>query len=179
MCTVTTKQRNCRFLVLKRNIQNMTAGFALFTVVETSRFIGWNVNTLFVSTCRTIHISNNFLNWFWPLFKNVNPLTKRQEKGIYLILKGNIAHLAHRPALWTLIIASTKRFKSLFVKTKSTWTLYIWTRHVSNENNSTIVIRTISATHHNGSEKCYTCRQQKIDSCRDDWFRGNPGWQLL
>ena len=36
----TTKQRNCWFLVLKRNIQNVTAGFALFTVVETSCFIG-------------------------------------------------------------------------------------------------------------------------------------------
>ena len=39
MCTVTTKQQNCRFLVLKMNIQNVAAGFALFTVVETSRFI--------------------------------------------------------------------------------------------------------------------------------------------
>ena len=179
MCTVTTKQHNCRFLVLKRNIQNVAAGFALFTVVETSRFIGWNVNTLIISTCWTIHISNNFLNWFWLLFKNVNSLTKWQEKVIYLIFKGNIAHLAHRSALWTLIIASTKRFKSLFVQTKSTWTLYIWTIHVSNENNSAIVIRTISATHRNCSEKCYTCKQQKSDSCKDVWFRGNPGWQLL
>ena len=40
MCTVTAKQHNCRLLVLKRNIQNVTRGFALFTVVETSRFIG-------------------------------------------------------------------------------------------------------------------------------------------
>ena len=37
---VTAKQLNCRFLVLTRNIQNMTAGFALFAVVETSRFVG-------------------------------------------------------------------------------------------------------------------------------------------
>ena len=36
----TFKQHNCRFLVPKRNIQNMTAGFAIFTVVETSCFIG-------------------------------------------------------------------------------------------------------------------------------------------
>ena len=35
-----TKQHNCRFLVPKRNIQNETAGFALFTVVETVHFIG-------------------------------------------------------------------------------------------------------------------------------------------
>ena len=59
MCSITAKQHNCRFLVLKRNIQNVAAGFALFTVVETSRFIGWKVNTLFVSTCGTIHISDN------------------------------------------------------------------------------------------------------------------------
>ena len=40
MCTVTTKQHNCPFLILKRNIQNETAGFAHFTVVETIHFIG-------------------------------------------------------------------------------------------------------------------------------------------
>ena len=60
-CTVTTKQHNCRFLVLKMNIRNVAAGFALFTVVEISRFIGSNVDTLFISTCWTIHISNNLL----------------------------------------------------------------------------------------------------------------------
>ena len=38
MRTVTAKQHNCRFLVLKRNIQNVAIGFALFTVVENSRF---------------------------------------------------------------------------------------------------------------------------------------------
>ena len=31
---------NCWFLVVKRNIQIVAAGFALFTVVETIRFIG-------------------------------------------------------------------------------------------------------------------------------------------
>ena len=59
MCAVTAKQHNCRFLFLKRNIQNVAASFALFTVVKTSRFIGWKVNTLFVSTRGTIHISNS------------------------------------------------------------------------------------------------------------------------
>ena len=39
MCTVHAKQHNCRFLFLKRNIRNAVAGFALFTVVETNRFI--------------------------------------------------------------------------------------------------------------------------------------------
>ena len=70
MCAVTAKQHKVRFLVLKRNIQNVAAGFALFTVVETSRFVGWNVNTLFNFTCWTIHISNSLLyfvvhNWFF------------------------------------------------------------------------------------------------------------------
>ena len=179
MCTVPTKQHNCRFLVLKRKIQNMAAVFALFTVVEISRFIGWNVNTLFISICGTIHISNNILKWFWVLFKNVNPRTKRQEKRISLIFKRNIAHLTHRRALRALIIASAERLKSFFVQAKSTWTLCIWTIHVPNENNSAIVIPTISATHCNCSQKCHTCKQQKIDSGRDVWFRGNPGWQLL
>ena len=63
MCTVTAKQNNCRFLVLKRNIQNVAASFALSTVVKTNRFIGWNVNTFFVSTCWTIHIADN-LSYF-------------------------------------------------------------------------------------------------------------------
>ena len=63
MCTVTPKQHNCRFLVLKRNIQNVAAGFAFFTVIETSRLFGLNVNTFFVSTCWTKHISDN-LSYF-------------------------------------------------------------------------------------------------------------------
>ena len=63
MGTVTAKLHNCRFLVLKRNIQNVAAGFALFTVEGTSRFISWNVNTLFISTCWTKHISDS-LSYF-------------------------------------------------------------------------------------------------------------------
>ena len=59
LCSITTKPHNCQFLVLKRKIQNVTAGLALFGVEETSRFIGWNVNTLFTSTCWTVHISNS------------------------------------------------------------------------------------------------------------------------
>ena len=189
MCTVLAKQHNCRFLVLKTNIQNVVAGVALFTVVETSRYIGWNVNLNFNSSCwtkhisdslsyfvvhtqfflstfgwlkrgiryylfvvyqfhlflankkrvlsvfvvftcscnlrnfvnkqpgstlsttmigsrscyittkkfsflsvekkgsRTLHISNNFLNWLWSLFKNANPLSKWQGKRVYLFFK--------------------------------------------------------------------------------------------
>ena len=40
MCTVTAKQHNSRILVFNRNNQNVAARFALFTVKETSRFIG-------------------------------------------------------------------------------------------------------------------------------------------
>ena len=145
--------------------------------ITTNRFAFLSVETKF---SRTIHVSNNILNWFWSLFKNVNPYTKRQEKRNCLIFKTNIAHLTHRRALRALIIASVERLKSLFVQAKFTQTLCIWTIHVSNENNSAIVIPTISYfTHCSCSQKCYTCKQQKIYSCRDDWFRGNPGWQLL
>ena len=63
MCTVTAKQQNCRFLVLKRHIQNVAAGFVLLTVVKISRFVRWNVNTLLISTCWTIHISDS-LSYF-------------------------------------------------------------------------------------------------------------------
>ena len=61
MCTITTKQHHCRFLVLEKIIQNVAADFSLFTVVETNHFFGWNVNTLFVSTWWAIYISNNLL----------------------------------------------------------------------------------------------------------------------
>ena len=36
---------------------------------------------------RTIHISNDILNWFWALFKNVDSVAKRQEKGTCWIFK--------------------------------------------------------------------------------------------
>ena len=56
---IAAKQQNCLFLVFEGNIQNMEAAFALFTVVETRRFIGWDTNKLFISTCWTINISNS------------------------------------------------------------------------------------------------------------------------
>ena len=150
--------------------------------ITTNRYAFLSVETIFTGT---IHISNNILNWFWTLFKNVNPWTKRREKGVYLIFKRNIAHLTHRRALWALLIASAERLKSRFVQVKFTLNtsyLGIWTIHISNENNSAIVLPTIRGectTHCSCSQKGYTCKQQKIDSCRDDWFRGNPGWHLL
>ena len=61
LCTITAKQHCCRFLVLKRNIQNVAAGFALFRVVGTSPFIGWNINAVSISTCWARHISNSLL----------------------------------------------------------------------------------------------------------------------
>ena len=78
-CTITTKQHNCWFLVLKRSTQHVRAGFALFTVVKTGNFFDWKVNTIFVRACWTIHISNNILNWFFRLFKNIKPNSKRSE----------------------------------------------------------------------------------------------------
>ena len=80
--------------------------------ITTNRFAFLSDETILA---RTKHISNNILNWFWTLFKNVNPWTKRQEKGVYLIFKRNIAHLTHRRALRALIIASAERLGSLFV----------------------------------------------------------------
>ena len=129
--------------------------------ITTNRFALLSVEAILTGT---IHISNDILNWFWILFKNVNPLIKRQEKEICLVFKRNIPHLAHRCALRTLIIASAERLKSLFVQAKFTQTLCFWTIHNPNENNSAFVIRTIRGectTHCNCSQKCHTCKQQK------------------
>ena len=123
---------------------------------------------------RTKHIFNNILNWFWTLFKIVNPLTKRQEKGICLIFKRNIAHLTHRRPLRALIIASAERLKSLFVHADFTQTLCLWTIHIPKENNSAIVKPTIRgecATYCNWSQLFHTSLQLNIVSCRDGEFR--------
>ena len=122
----------------------------------------------------TIDISNRILNWFWTLFKNVNPLTKRPEKGFFLIFKRNIAHLAHRRALRTVTIASAERLKKLFVQAMFTRTLCIWTKAVLNENITAVVIPTIRsecATHRNCSQFLHTCLQRNIGSGRDGEIR--------
>ena len=49
--------------------KQVATGFTLFAAIETSRFIGWKVNTLFVSKCWTIHISNIVLYIFIWLFQ--------------------------------------------------------------------------------------------------------------
>ena len=77
------------------------------------------------------------------------------KKGFCLMFKRNNAHLAHRRALRTMIIAPAERLKSIFVQVKFTQTLCIWTIHVFNENNSAIVIPTVSgecAAHCNCSQ---------------------------
>ena len=82
----------------------------------------------------------------------------------------NIAHVADRRALRTLIIASAERLKSLFVQAKFTQTTYVWTIHVSIENTSAIVIASIrggSATHFDCSQNYHTCERQRIDSGRN------------
>ena len=154
---------------------NKQPGSTIVTTISGSRSCYITNNRfaiLFVETilAGTIHISNDILNCFWILNKNVNPRTKRQEKRICLIFKWNIANLTHRRALLALITASAERLKSLFVQAKFTQTLCIWTIHVSNVKNSAIVIPTIwgeCTTDCNCTEKRHTCKQQKIDSCRD------------
>ena len=138
--------------------------------ITTNRFAFLSVETILA---RTIDISNNILNWFWVLFKNVNPLTGRQKKGFSLIFKRNIAHLAHRLTLRTLIIASAKWLKSLFVQAKSIWTLCIWTINVPIENNCAIIVPTMKgecATQCNCSQLFHTCLQRNIGSYRDGEF---------
>ena len=122
----------------------------------------------------TIGISNNILTWYWRFFKYVNPLTKRQTKGICLIFRRKIAHLAHRRALWTLVIASAERLKCLFVQTKFTRTLCFPTIHVPSGNNSAIVthkIRGECATDRKCSPLFHTCLQRNISSSRNGDFR--------
>ena len=84
-----------------------------YTTVK--RFAFRSVGTVFA---RIIHNSNNILNLFGSLFKNVNALTKRQENGTCLIFKRNTAHLTHKRTLRALIIASAKRLKSLLEHAK-------------------------------------------------------------
>ena len=62
-CTVTAKLHSCRFLVLKGIFKTWQQALQFLQSLETSRFIGKNVNTLFLSTCWTIHISNS-LSYF-------------------------------------------------------------------------------------------------------------------
>ena len=166
---------------------NKQPGSTIVTTINGSRSCYKTTNRfafLFVETilAGTIHISTDILNWFWILFNKVNFRTKRQEKRNCLIFNWNNANLTHRRALRALIIASAERFKSLFVQAKFTQTLCIWTIHVPNEKNSAIVKPTMRGectTHCNCSQRCHTCKQQKIDSSRDVSFRGNSGWQLL
>ena len=101
-------------------------------------------------------------------------MAKQQEKGIRLIFKRNIAHLAHRRALRTWITASAERQESLFLQAKFTRTLRVRTINVPNEIISAIVTPTISAecaTHRKCSQLFHTCLQCHIASCKDGEFR--------
>ena len=125
----------------------------------------------------TIHISNNILKWFRARFKSVNPWPSDKKRILFDIQK-NIAHLAHRPTLRTLIIAFAKRFKSFFVQAKFIQTLCIWPIHVPNKNNSAIVIPTIRVEctiHCNCSRLFHTCSKRKIAPCREGEFRDGYG----
>ena len=72
MCTITTKRIYCRFLVPKKNIENVRAGFALFTVVDTRNVVRWKTYVIFVWPCWTKHCSDKILNCFLLLLKNKN-----------------------------------------------------------------------------------------------------------
>ena len=102
------------------------------------------------------------------------PLGQTTRKRLSLIFKRNTARLADRRALRTLIIASAKRLKSLFVQAKFTRKLCIYTIHIPNENNSAIVIPTIRgecAKHRNCSQIIHSCLQRNIGFCRGGEFR--------
>ena len=139
--------------------------------ISTKKYAFLSVGTILA---RTKDISNNLLNWFWALFRNINAFAKRPERGSCWIFKRNIAHLSHGRPLRTLITASAERLKSLFVQAKFTGTFCIWTIHVPNENNSAVVVPTIRgecAAHRNCSQWFHTCLQRNIGSCRDGEFR--------
>ena len=107
------------------------------------------------------------------LFKNVNPLSIRQEKGFCLIFKRNIGHLRHKRALRAMIIASAERLKNLFMHAEVTQTLCIWTIHVPSEIYIAIAMPTIMGEctiHCNCSQFFHTCLQRNIGSCIDGEF---------
>ena len=166
------------FLYSKKNFVNKQLGSTLSRTINGSRschitvkrFEFFSVETILD---RTIDISNNILNCFCTHFEILKILAKQQEKGYCLIFKRNIAHLAHRRALRTLLIASAERSKSLFVPAKFTRTLCIRTTHAPNEVISAIVLPTIRgecAAHRNCSQLFQTCLQRDIGSCRDGEF---------
>ena len=102
---------------------NKQPGSTLVTTINVSRSCYKTTNRFtFLSVeskfARTIDISKNILKSFCTLFKNVDLLTKRQEKGICLFFKRNNPHLAHRRALRKLIITPAERLKSLFRQAK-------------------------------------------------------------
>ena len=154
MCTITGKQKYDRFLVLKRIIQHARADFEFFAVVQKGKFAGRKVNTLFVSACWTKHISNNILDWLLRSFKNINPLTKLQEKRNSLFFEKTIAHLTRWRALKILTVDSAERWKNHFVHAKYIRTHWNQTNDVPNKFNAAIVIPTIRrkrTTHRNCS----------------------------
>ena len=159
----------------KRNFVNKQPGSTRSTSINgsrscymtTKRFPYLSVGTILD---RAIDISNNILDRFWALFKNLNPLNKRQKNRSLFVLQKEYCAPGTQTRIADIDNRFAKRVKSVFVQAKFTQTLFIWTIHVPNENNSAIVIPTVGGectTHCNCSQKCPTCKQQKIDSCRD------------
>ena len=132
MCSYTTKQRNCRFLVLRTNLKHVSVGIAFSKIIKTRVFVGWKVNTYFVWTYWTIHISNFISYWFFGLLRNIDPQVKLQEKRFSSFFKEKNALLTHGLALRTLIVAFVEKLKSLLLQAKYTRTLCI--RTIQNPN---------------------------------------------
>ena len=138
---------------------NKKPGSTLSKSINGSRSCYITVKRLALLSVETIlfrtqekHFSNNILTCFWSLFKSVNLLAKRQEKGICLMFERNIAHLDYGRELRTLTFASAERLKSFFVQATFTRTLCKTTIHVANENFTGIVETTVRgecATHRN------------------------------
>ena len=103
MCSITAKQHNYWFLILERNIQNVVAGFALFTVVETSRFLGWNVK----------HFSFLHIGQFTSPIVSCTLLST--HKSFFLCLGDWIGTLLDNFLSVDIFLAKKKRVLSVFV----------------------------------------------------------------
>ena len=102
ICSITTKQHNCRFLILKKQYPSRgctfciadirTAFTILFPCLDMLTLLSWTISA------RTIDISNNTLNWFLRPFNNIY---------ISLGYKSRITNLfvlrreCYRPDVWT------------------------------------------------------------------------------
>ena len=94
ICTITTNQHNCWFLVSRRNFRTVAAClglktfmtafiilFFLFPSMAKNTFSAWAISS------RTREVSSYKLNWFFRLFKNIYPITKLGKKTNFFDLQ--------------------------------------------------------------------------------------------